>query len=392
MTELRRVILVSNDIVPGCGLPVAAPGLRVYGLAHGLTARGYAVTTVVVRGPLARQWQAPVPPALAQNTVPLNAEHLGRYLQAQAPVAVILTNANQVDRLGERDDNRYIIDFFAPKLLELVYERELSSPYPVEELRVLRDRKLRGIERADGFIVNGRKKLPYFLAWILQTERDLRTLPFEHVGMCLPASFAEDRSPPRSGPVRFAMAGYLQGWSIPGPWLRALPAHLDSGACTLDAMMPEHWGGASGFASPEVNRLVESHAIRIHSAKTFSAYQGFLGECDVVLDLFDRTRERELAVVTRTVAALCCGTPVVHPPFTEVSPLIAEFDAGWLVDPADDGQVARVFAEIVADRTVIARKAANVRRLWAEHLDPAVAVEGLVEVIEQVSTPTRAVS
>jgi glycosyltransferase involved in cell wall biosynthesis len=185
------------------------------------------------------------------------------------------------------------------------------------------------------------------------------------------------------------MAGYLQGWSVPGTWLRALSPHLKGGRCTLEAMMPEHWGGASGFANPEIRRLVSDHAITIHHAKTFSEYRRFLGRCDVVLDLFDRTRERELAVVTRTIAALSCGKPVVHPPFTEVSPLMAEFDSGWLVDPADEPGVERALAEIVGDRSAVERKAANARRLWAKYLDPSVAVEGLVGVIDQITAPVK---
>jgi hypothetical protein len=384
-----RIIFVSNDVVPGCGLPVAAPGLRVHGLAAGVAARGYPTTTVVVRGPIARQWQADVPAPMPRDTIALAAENLGAFLVTNAPAVVVLTNANQIDRISADDGNRYVVDFFAPKLLERVYEDGAEAAYPVEDLRQLRERKLRAIERADGFIVNGRKKLPYFLAWILQSDRDLRTLPLEHVGMCLPAAFGAE-SAPDHGPVRFAIAGYLQGWSVPGRWLAALAPHLREGRCTLEAMMPEHWGGASGFENPELERLVSSHAIRTHHAMTFSDYCRFLGASDVVLDLFERTPERELAVVTRTVAALCSGKPVVHPPFTEVAPLIEECDAGWLVDPADEEAVARVLAEIVGDRGAVAAKAAGARELWARHLDPAVAVEGLVRVIDRLRAPVGA--
>jgi glycosyltransferase involved in cell wall biosynthesis len=104
----------------------------------------------------------------------------------------------------------------------------------------------------------------------------------------------------------------------------------------------------------------------------------------VVLDLFDRTRERELAMVTRTIVALCCGKPVVHPPFTEVSPLIEEFSAGWLVDPADEQAVARTLAEIIGDPELVTERARGARRLWAARLDPSEVVQGLERVIEQI--------
>jgi hypothetical protein len=382
-----RVILVSNDIVPGSGLPVAAPGLRVHGLAAGLRGRGYPVTTVMVRGPLDRQWRAPIPPPSDRSVVPLSAERLGDYLRTHAPAVVVLTNANQIDRLNDHDGNRYVIDFFAPKALELAYESGPGEPYPVEALAELRERKLRAIDRADGFIVNGRKKLPYFLGWILQTGRDVRTLPYEHVGMCLPAAFAEQpEAAPTAEPVRFAIAGYLQGWSVPGAWLRALATHLSAGKCELDAIMPEHWGGASGFANPELDRLVEHNRIKLTDAMTFADFQAFLRRCHVVLDLFNRTRERELAVVTRTIVALSCGKPVVHPPFTEVSPLILEYDAGWLVDPADEDRVAAVLRDVVENPSQVAAKAEGARALWREQLDPDLAIEGLVRVIEQITT------
>lgn len=390
MTALPKVIFVSNDIVPGSGLPVAAPGLRVYGLASGLAARGFPVSVVVAKGPLVRQWRGSVPPPLPQDTITLPVGQLAQYLRTQAPAVVVLTNTNQVDRLPEQDGNRYIIDFFAPKMLERIYQGAATGPYPVQDLREVRERKLRGIERASGFIVNGRKKLPYFLAWILQTDRDIRTLPFEHVGMCLPASFDPAGAVPEA-PIRFAIAGYLQGWSVPGEWLRALPPLLTSGRCTLDVMLPQHWGGNSQFANPELNRLVEAHAIRVHPAMTFDGYRTFLGASDVVLDLFARTRERELAVITRTISALCCGKPVVHPPFTEVAPLIERFDAGWLIDPVDGGAVAELVNAILDDPAEIARKTAGARELWRQELDPAVAVDGLVKVIEQVAPAAMAV-
>jgi len=36
----KRVFVLSNDVVPSLGMPVAAPGLRAFGLAEGLRANG----------------------------------------------------------------------------------------------------------------------------------------------------------------------------------------------------------------------------------------------------------------------------------------------------------------------------------------------------------------
>ena len=45
---MGNVIIISNDVIPGMGLPVAAPGLRAWGLAHGLREHGISVEIVVM--------------------------------------------------------------------------------------------------------------------------------------------------------------------------------------------------------------------------------------------------------------------------------------------------------------------------------------------------------
>ncbi len=146
---------------------------------------------------------------------------LAAYLEARAPAVAVVTNSNQIDKLRRIEGITFVLDFFAPKMLERAYE--FGQDYPVDELRALRARKLRAIELADGFIVNGRKKVPYFVAWVLQTDRDIRRIRFPVVEMCLPSSFREERPP---GPLRLALAGYLQGWSRPGPWLESAAGAL----------------------------------------------------------------------------------------------------------------------------------------------------------------------
>ncbi|WP_294570032.1 hypothetical protein, partial [uncultured Arthrobacter sp.] len=170
----EKVFILSNDIVPSLGMPVAAPGLRVFGLAEGLRANGARVKTLVVKGFVERQWARfgrSVPHPTAPDTEVIGAGRLSRYLQTNAPATVIIVNSNQVDNLKPIPGIRYVMDFFAPKMLEMLYHH--SGEYPGEEIKTLRQRKIRAIKLADAFIVNGAKKLPYFLAWMLQADRDV---------------------------------------------------------------------------------------------------------------------------------------------------------------------------------------------------------------------------
>jgi glycosyltransferase involved in cell wall biosynthesis len=384
----NRAFIISNDIVPSLGMPVAAPGLRAFGLAEGLRANGADVKTLVVKGFVDRQWMRfgkSVPHPMGPDTEVVGGFRLSRYLKTHAPATVILINSNQVDNLGPIPGIKYVLDFFAPKMLEMLYHH--SGEYPEKEISALRQRKVRAIKLADGIIVNGAKKVPYFLAWLLQADRDIRDLPFEVVNMCAPLGWS---GPPRvgpdsGGPVRFAVAGYLHSWSTLGTWVRVVERHLDRSNVSLDLMVPWHWSVSEHYehtSRGDLDRLAGYGSVTTHGPMTFSNFQGFLSGIDVAIDLFQHNLEREYAMVTRSIIALACGVPVLHPPFTEVSPMIAEYDAGWLVDPEDKDALEAVISGIIDDPDELRRKKENARHLASALIEPEVAVKPLVRMME----------
>jgi hypothetical protein len=381
----EKVFILSNDVVPSLGMPVAAPGLRAFGLAEGLRANDVKVKTLVTRGFTDRQWLRfgrSVPHPTAPHAEVVSARRLARYLETNAPAVAVLINSNQVDHLRPIQGVRYVLDFFAPKMLETLYQH--GEGYPRDELAALRRRKIRAIELADAFIVNGKKKLPYFLAWMLQADRDVRTLPVEVVNMCAPVSFSGEAGPVGSG-VRFAVAGYLQSWSTLGSWVKVVERQLERPGMRLDLLLPWHWGGAaerSHESRADLDRLERNGSVTTHGPMTFSEFQAFLSKIDVSIDLFQHNLEREYAMVTRSVISLACGIPVIHPPFTEVSPMIAEYDAGWLIDPPDTKALEDVIGGILDDPDLVRRKKENARALASEVLDPAVAVKPLLRIME----------
>jgi glycosyltransferase involved in cell wall biosynthesis len=381
----EKVFILSNDVVPSLGMPVAAPGLRAFGLAEGLRANGVKVKTLVTRGFTDRQWLRfgrSVPHPTAPHAEVVSARRLARYLETNAPAVAVLINSNQVDHLRPIRGVRYVLDFFAPKMLETLYQH--GEGYPRDELAALRRRKIQAIELADAFIVNGKKKLPYFLAWMLQADRDVRTLPVEVVNMCVPVSFSGEAVPVGRG-VRFAVAGYLQSWSTLGSWVKVVERQLERPGMRLDLLLPWHWGGAaerSHESRADLDRLERNGSVTTHGPMTFSEFQAFLSKIDVSIDLFQHNLEREYAMVTRSVISLACGVPVIHPPFTEVSPMIAEYDAGWLIDPPDTKTLEDVISGIIDDPDLVRRKKENARALASEVLDPAVAVKPLLRIME----------
>jgi hypothetical protein len=379
-----QVFVISNDVVPGLGMPVAAPGLRAFGLAEGLRAHGVRTKTLVSRGFVERQWTRfgrSVPHPTAPDTDIVGANALARYLKAHAPAVAVMINSNQVEHLRPMEGVRYVLDFFAPKMLEELYHH--GEGYPDRELRRLRERKIRAIELADAFICNGRKKLPYFLAWMLQADRDVRRLPLEVVNMCVPPSLAGKTRD--GGDVRLAVAGYLQSWSTLGSWVGTLESRLDRPGVGLDLLVPRHWGGGAGRSHAsmgDLDRISRHPSVTAHGTMNFSEFRRFLSGVDVTVDLFEHNLEREYAMVTRSVVSLACGVPVVHPPFTEVSAMISEYDAGWLVDPRDDEAVGAALDEAIGDPGAVRLKRENARALASEVLDPAEAVKPLLKILE----------
>lgn len=381
----KKVFVLSNDVVPSLGMPVAAPGLRAFGLAEGLRANGVKVKTVVPRGLPDRQWLrfgrgAPHPTAPETDVV--SARRLSGYLAANAPCVAVLINGNQADHLKPLKGVRYVLDFFAPKMLETLYQH--GDEFPAEELASLRRRKIKAVGLADAFLVNGEKKLPYFLAWILQSDKDMRKLPIEVVNMCVPLGFSGEPEPVGEG-VRFAVAGYLQSWSTLGGWVGAVERRLDDPRMRLDLLLPWHWGGGgekSHASKGDLDRLAAHPNVTAHPTMTFSEFQRFLSGVDVSLDLFRHNLEREYAMVTRSIVALACGVPVVHPPFTEVSPMISAYDAGWLVEEHDTKGLDAILDAVLRDPALVAQKKRNARRLAAELLEPAVAVKPLLRILE----------
>lgn len=182
--------------------------------------------------------------------------------------------------------------------------------------------------------------------------------------------------------MRFAIAGYLQGWSIPGRWLQVVGEHVATHKnARLDILLETHWGQTrGGFAVPEIEPLLALPNVTSQPVMRFAEFQRFMSGVDVAVDLFSRSLEREYAMVTRSVVAIACGVPVIHPPFTEVAPLIEAYDAGWLHAAEEVASLPQLLESITPSRA--AEKATNARRLWREVFEPRRATEPLVALID----------
>ena len=86
----------------------------------------------------------------------------------------------------------------------------------------------------------------------------------------------------------------------------------------------------------------------------------------VAIDIMQRNAERELAFTTRTVEYLWCGLPVIYNNYAELSDYINTYDAGWTLDPRDDGSLRELIDEILTCPELVTEKGQNAQKLVRE--------------------------
>ena len=376
-----RVVVQANDVVPGMGIPVAAPGLRAWGLALGLRAHGHEATVFVGQRIVRTAWGAvprTVPVPRPRHTVVAPPATMTDYVRTNHVDALIVTNSNRVDLLGDLGDCHLIYDFFAPKMLEL----ELQAPPDKREelLAWLEERKIAALGRSDAVIVNGAKKIDYVKSWLERAGKP--DLPMRVTGMALPPATPR---PPAEGPIQAIVSGYLQPWSQLGSWVRAIRPLLDDGSMNLHVLLGSHWGQRGDNAPtppPDLEALRDHPAVISHGTLRYDDFRALLTRCHLSIDVFARNPERELAMVTRSAVALSCGLPVMHVPFTEVSDIIREHDAGWLVDEDDVEGMEKVLRATVSDPGELEARRRGAVSVAQNVLEPKAATQGLHELLE----------
>jgi len=373
---VNRVLVLSNDVVPDQGTLVAAPGLRAFGLAAGLRAGGADVTTLVAADAVDRYRTAIGPVGTAPGVEVVAPGDFMARLEQAAPAAVVMINGNQAEHLRRSSGLRFVYDGFAPRVLELTYRAGGPSEEGMARLVRAEDRAMR---LADAVVVNGRLKVGWYLAWLIRAGRDPRDLPVRVVEMTVPAAPA----PPRSSapPFTAAIAGYRHDWGFLPDAIGSL-ARIAGDRIRLVLVEGRHWGTSRRERTdPAREALAALPGVEVRPPMPWQEFSRFLAGVDLFVDLFPRTPERELAMVTRSIVALAHGVPVVHPPFTEVADIIAASGAGWLVDPDDPSAVVDLVAGL--DPAEAAARRASAAALAAGRLDPATAAHPLVEIVRE---------
>jgi GT2 family glycosyltransferase len=357
----RRVLVISSDILPFPGLPTVGSGLRAWGIGQGLRSRGHEVLFSMPKAALAGREQL-VPPecaALVWETF-----SLGEVVRKAEPDVVVVCNwpvlaLLQTQWIGVP----IVLDQHGPHFIE----REFQNAGTDSDNTMY---KLEALRKADFFSCAGHKQREYFRAWLDRagwTEQD----QLERVA-AMPVSLSPslpERQP--ADELSFVYGGVFLPWQDPTPTLTMLVETLEA----RETGRLYFFGGRHpvyevnpGSLEKLAEQLQRSPRVVAPGMVSHDELIEQYRRAHVAVDVMRRNRERELAFTTRTVEYLWCGLPVIYHDYAELSDLIRDYQAGWVVDPEDRQAIAAVFEQIIQDPEEVQTRSRNAQRLVRERL------------------------
>lgn len=357
----QRVIVVSGDVLPFPGYPTSGAGLRAWGLGQGLRAYGFDVTFAMPEA----SWRADIPLASEDKPLLWNHSEMEALLRAAKPDAVVFQHWPCV-LLRERLDVPTVIDFHGPHILERAFQKYgdvASNAFA----------KIQSVRKADFFTCAGEKQKGYFLAWLLISGIDLTA---ERIGV-VPVGL--DPNLPIASPdpnaINFVYGGVYLPWQNPTLALDAVADVLTERATgTLrlfggrHPVIPEDVLPVPPLFAELEKRLAGNPRVRFEGMRPRDELIEAYRRATVAVDLMQHNYERELAFTTRTVEYMWCGLPVIYNNYADLASLIAQYDAGWTLDPNDATALRDVIHTILDHPDQARRRGQNAQRLVRERL------------------------
>jgi hypothetical protein len=390
--KTRKILVVSNFPPPLPDVTTLGPGLRAFSLARGLVSAGHKVSLSYPEAhKLPERVVREASRKLALPIKPVRMTKLGEFILEGMFEFVILTNYHGFRHIidgieqGRFRPTRFLYDFFAPRLLE-----EASDPQAdkakIAEWTSLKHRALRV---SGAVLVNGLKKLPYAMAWLLASKANLRK-PLVPVGFAIDTG---TKSSPVSTnerdfsvlPPRAFIAGNQQRWTDSQlSTVRLLQALADNRWELVVCGTPEL---TNLFANSHIADRFATMKIESYADLPFDAFCDRQASCDLIIDAFTRSPERELAYVTRTAVALADGLPAIHPRWTETGEIIKSYGAGWLYE--SDKEIPKIIEWISSNPHDLSSKKNGAAKLRQRQLNEACSIAHLCSFLEAEDNPRR---
>ena len=359
----RRVLVLTRDLIPVEGSPTSGGGIRAWGLGEALRSAGhdvvYSVPTKLV----------PEGDAFDEmRRLSFDPQDLHTTILRAEPDILLLEQWGLATHLPETN-LPVVLDLHGSLILENAYRRHRSWTSNAAA-------KIKALRRADLVTCPGDRQLAYFMPWLMMSGADPTDMPVEVVPVSMPPEQPE-RTANADQPLQVVYGGQLWPWIEPGAGLVAATEALEEmGEGTLslfvnepanqDVMPYDDSTRAPAWRLPA--RVLNSDVVNSEGMVPREEMIQRYTAAHLAIDLYGWNTERELAFTTRTVEYLWCGLPVIYGHYGELSKLIRQYEAGWVVDPSNMGAVRATVKAALSDREELQRRSENARRLVAERL------------------------
>jgi len=361
---MNKILVFCSDVVPLKGLATSGGGLRSWQIIKGLESKGLEVVySMPWNRFLRRKYQDAIPREAEQRL--WTDSNQDEIIEREKPDVIVCVKP-ATKKWHKDHDIPLAIDFHGPDLIEF---EQMAGMYIPSARYTVATRKLQNISHGDFFTCAGKRQRYYFLAFLVLAGVDISDLDIHYMPVALSPDLPDHQ--PDLDRRSIIFSGGFYPWLNPIPGLQALAEELlNNGKGHLDIY------GGSHETNPNDKREFEMFRDEM-SRNPCVTFHGFVSREEVLeryragyaaFELMPRCAERELAFTTRTVEFLWAGLPVIYNDYAELSDLIREYGAGWLVSPADRRALSDVIKRIEGDPDEVARASENARKLVRDHL------------------------
>jgi len=361
---MTKVLVFCSDVLPLKGMATSGGGLRSWQIVQGLLAHGFEVAYSMPEGCyLSRIFREQIPPEARERLWnPFNQEQI---IEKEKPDVIILTKP-ALKFWQKNYEIPLALDFHGPDIIE--FEQMVRGREPLgRQHRIIS--KLRTIAEADFFTCAGRRQRYYFMAFLLMAGVALDELEIHFMPVAM-----SDELPPHQPDLEHRSIIFAGGFY---PWLNPMPSLLDLAQClgSVNNCYLEIFGG-SHETNPEEKRqfdafeeeMEKNPIVTFHGTISRDQLLKWYQKAYVAFELMPSNPEREMAFTTRTVEFMWAGLPVIYNDYAELSDLIRQNQAGWLVSPGNISQLQEVVKLVAEDTDAVRRASTNAQRLVRENL------------------------
>ncbi len=331
----RKILIVTSQALPQDDRPATGGGLRAYALGEALKGQGHTVSYSIPRNCCE--------PGEDLSALAHSIKDVDTIIEKAQPDIVLFCNWGLAVEALECELPT-VIDMNGPLILENYYRKRG---------RILEDSlaKIEAVSKADYLIAGSQGQKNYLTSWCL-----LAGFKPENIAIgIVPFSLSPDRPINTvSNSTEFILAGYNWPWLEGSEYLQTICDELEK----QERGILHVYSAASPYvdifetensSKDDHGKLQSQKEMRLvhHEPVSFQQLSKKLSGATIAIDLWKRNPERELAIPSRVVSYLWAGLPVITSNYGELSSLIQQYNAGWIIEDDNLEQLRQVVDEIL---------------------------------------------